>query len=143
MCLRPLYYCYYPGFFKSSIKKFKSLRPTSDSIDGKKLSVVRLLNWNSLIEVALEWIANRTQLMMVNCDGWSTAEYGNLNELDIKVQRSGRILVMMLSFCHVSILRKRSYQTHLQVINTYWIFVIFCVNSSRRHITLYFPIIFV
>ena len=104
----------------------------------KKLWVVRLLNWNSLIEVALEWIANRTQLIMVNCDGWSTAEYGNSNELDIKVQRSGRMLVIMLSFCHVNILRKRSYQTYLQVINTYWIFVIFCVNSSRRHINTVF-----
>ena len=50
---------------------------------------------------------------------WSTAEYGNSNELDIKVQRSGRMLVIMLSFCHVNILRKRSYQTYLQVINTY------------------------
>ena len=39
--------------------------------------------------------------------------------LYIKVQRSGTILVMILSFCRLNILRKRSNQTLQQAISTY------------------------
>ena len=56
---------------------------------------------------------------------------------DIKLQRSAMILVTIRSFWHLNILRKRSNQTLLQAVSTFWISVTLHVTSKQYHPTIF------